>query len=112
MLTSLGISHENEKQLEFSLIVDIFIPCRTSTNVVLSPTPLHSYEKYRNSSANSHVGGINQLNSSEVGDQLTIGGKPDQLTSRGIVLEIDGPFHFDSYLQVRGVTFDCCYQLP
>jgi hypothetical protein len=54
-LLSIGIQHENEKQLELGLMVDIFIP---------------------NSSADSNG-------------------------MKGTVIEIDGPTHFESYLQVK-----------
>ena len=63
----MGIKHENEMEVEYNYIVDIFIaPADVECLLLLDP----SFEK-----------NIHSLR-----------------CSKGLILEVDGPSHFDSYL--------------
>lgn len=97
VLTFMGIQHEVEKPLEFGLVVDIFIPP--------SQAALLAYQRYedeRNQGAKSSIdtstSTTHNSNNSDVNGSV----KSDK-GHKGIVLEVDGPFHFESYLMVSVV---------
>ena len=78
MLSSLGISHENEKVVEFGYVVDIYIPPRAV--------------KYSGGSGPSAEGAA--FDDDEEGN------------GKGVIIEFDGPYHFETYLQVCATG--CC----
>lgn len=84
LLSSMGIAHENEKLLVNGYLVDIFIPM-TSNSQSSQSSHSTSSNSHRSSGYSSNVTGA------------AVGGAEDE----GIVLEFDGPFHFESYLKVR-----------
>lgn len=87
VLTFMGIHFEMEKTLEFGLVVDIFIPP--------SQAALLAYQRYEER---------RNLVVEQTGSADTIDGDKQSKGHKGIVLEVDGPFHFESYLMVSANT--------
>lgn len=73
VLTSMGIQHENEKVLEHGLMVDIYIANKRNPRIV-------------GEKKDQGVDGCNHL-------------KGGSETLVGLVIEVDGPNHFESYLR-------------
>lgn len=86
VLTFMGIKFEMEKTLEFGLVVDIFVPP--------SQAALLAYQQYEAQINNSIAG------TTSVSDDVTANGTKTDRGHKGIALEVDGPFHFESYFMV------------
>ena len=85
-LNILGEMHENEMLLEYGLLVDIFISKPASRSPpLLSPL--------KESSTAAVVAKVKD-------EEMKTENK-----CRGIVIEVDGPFHFDSYLYVSILSY-------
>ena len=80
-LKELGISHHNEVEVDYGYVVDILIGKLTS-----SPTTASSTTTTTTLNNNNNAATLNNNN-----DNYNVKSKP-------VVLEINGPFHYDTYI--------------
>lgn len=103
-LNKMGERHENEKMLEYGMVVDIFMSTSQYTSLVppvlalsaVSPSSLLSTAHASSSSSSSK----DRSDGKPVRSSLNQATAVTEESCRGIVIEVDGPYHFDSYLNV------------
>jgi hypothetical protein len=87
----MGIQHDNEKYLEYGLIADIYIPPTYTATLNLS--------NQNNNSTHNSISNIDSIdpNSNNINSTNT--------NSKGIIIEVDGLHHFESYLLVSSLIY-------